>query len=309
VNDLKHIHTILAESPYAAEQGNQVPKNALPVRAFAWVGRFALEIAPRIPTQVGICLLLSFFFFSLSSFADTTFVSGAVSGEWTRDGNPYIVVDSTWVPEGERLIMNAGVSLLFQTGTSLSLYSTFESNGTAEAPNRIEMVQSAEPTFGGIIVMNRIETEFHYTTIDLPGTAFVQRHMLTILLDHSTIYADFAFKEYLIPATLRLQADESAIHTTHAMGQIGAVILNARNSIFDCDGFQSSGGDFTAYGCTFYGTLTSGSYSTVRKTVVGFFAVSEMQEEFVFFYVDLTILSNVVIWKDVYLWNIMLVAL
>jgi hypothetical protein len=32
-----------------------------------------------------------------------TLVSGAVSGEWTRDGNPYVVTDSTWVPEGERL--------------------------------------------------------------------------------------------------------------------------------------------------------------------------------------------------------------
>jgi len=43
-------------------------------------------------------------------FAETE-VEGAVSGEWTAEDSPYIVVDSTWVPEDEELLISAGVEV------------------------------------------------------------------------------------------------------------------------------------------------------------------------------------------------------
>jgi hypothetical protein len=48
------------------------------------------------------------------SFADTTFVSGSVSGVWDTSGNPYLVIDSTYISSGDSLIISSGVNVFFQ---------------------------------------------------------------------------------------------------------------------------------------------------------------------------------------------------
>ncbi|MBM3329311.1 MAG: T9SS type A sorting domain-containing protein [Calditrichaeota bacterium] len=48
-----------------------------------------------------------------SACADTTWVSGQVAGEWTREGSPYIITDSTWVAEGDTLILTGGSTVFF----------------------------------------------------------------------------------------------------------------------------------------------------------------------------------------------------
>ena len=40
-----------------------------------------------------------------------TEIEGEVSGVWSVDDSPYLVVDSTWVPEGEELTIEAGVTV------------------------------------------------------------------------------------------------------------------------------------------------------------------------------------------------------
>lgn len=58
-------------------------------------------------------LILIPLLFVIKSFADTTFVEGTVSGEWTIEGNPYIVQSDLWIPQGQSLNINPGVRVEF----------------------------------------------------------------------------------------------------------------------------------------------------------------------------------------------------
>ncbi len=132
----------------------------------------ATRIGHLIPTQVGICLLLSAFFFPLSSLADTTFVSGAVSAEWTRDGNPYIVVDSTWVPEGERLTLTAGVEAFFNEGQGLYVFGTMNAEGRENDSVRIRVSEGVEH-WKGIRSAEDCTFEFSYCSVACPDTLMI----------------------------------------------------------------------------------------------------------------------------------------
>ena len=59
-------------------------------------------------------------------------VEGEVSGEWTVDSSPYIVVDSTWVPEGETLHINPGVRVLFYPDLGINVFGSIQAEGTDE---------------------------------------------------------------------------------------------------------------------------------------------------------------------------------
>ena len=61
-----------------------------------------------------------------------TEVSGEVSGVWDADGSPYIVVDSTWVPEGEELRIDPGVHVEFTSHGFIELLGTLTANGTED---------------------------------------------------------------------------------------------------------------------------------------------------------------------------------
>jgi hypothetical protein len=59
----------------------------------------------------GGLLCLTFLALTSPSRADSTWVSGTVSGEWTAAGNPYIVTDSVRIPAGDSLEIGAGVHI------------------------------------------------------------------------------------------------------------------------------------------------------------------------------------------------------
>ncbi|MDP8237876.1 MAG: T9SS type A sorting domain-containing protein [Candidatus Hatepunaea meridiana] len=70
-----------------------------------------------------------------------TEVEGAVSGEWTVDGSPYILVDTTWVPEDEELTIEPGVTVQICRGTTLFIYGDLTAIGTEEDSIHIEVTQ------------------------------------------------------------------------------------------------------------------------------------------------------------------------
>jgi len=176
MNDLNHIRAVLAGNPSAGEQGIQAPKNALPVRAFAWVGRIFL-------------MMMIMMMLTGQAFADTTFVSGAVSGEWTRDGNPYIVVDSTWVPEGERLMLTAGVDAFFNEGQGLYVFGTMNAEGRENDSVRIRVSEGVEH-WKGIRFYETNQAAINYTSLISIDCAIYLDRGCTLVLDNSLIDAE-----------------------------------------------------------------------------------------------------------------------
>ncbi|RKZ28870.1 hypothetical protein DRQ36_09815, partial [bacterium] len=59
-----------------------------------------------------ICVLI--IAVATACLADTTFVSGAVSGVWDTSGSPYILIDNTTIPDGETLVIGPGVDIIFE---------------------------------------------------------------------------------------------------------------------------------------------------------------------------------------------------
>jgi hypothetical protein len=64
---------------------------------------------------------------SASLQADTTYVTGEVSGTWTPDGNPYLVTGDLLVPSGSQLVIEPGVKVVFEA------YYRFFVNGRLDA--------------------------------------------------------------------------------------------------------------------------------------------------------------------------------
>lgn len=70
-----------------------------------------------------------------------TDISGPVSGVWDPSGNPYNLIDSTWVPYGETLTVLPGVNIdWILDGTKLMAYGRLEVPGIAG--NRIDMTDA-----------------------------------------------------------------------------------------------------------------------------------------------------------------------
>ncbi|MBZ0263576.1 right-handed parallel beta-helix repeat-containing protein [bacterium] len=59
-------------------------------------------------------------------------ISGIVSGVWTAEHNPYIIADYTIVPDGEELIVDPGVEIIFHGETAISNRGTLRLLGTQE---------------------------------------------------------------------------------------------------------------------------------------------------------------------------------
>jgi hypothetical protein len=55
------------------------------------------------------------------SYADTTYVNGNVSGNWTTDGNPYIVTGNLLVPANLELLLDNGVRVEFRGPQSITV--------------------------------------------------------------------------------------------------------------------------------------------------------------------------------------------
>ncbi len=125
------------------------------------------------------------------AIADTE-ISGAVSGEWTSEGSPYIVVDSTWVPEGETLTVRSNVDLLFAENQGLYIFGLFQSIGIDGYYDsvRIHLVEDAEHWMG-LRFYGENHGYFAYTHIECPDTAILLDQNCSLAMEYCEIEADY----------------------------------------------------------------------------------------------------------------------
>ncbi len=141
-----------------------------------------------------ICFILS-----ISIASAQTEISGAVSGEWTLEDSPYIVVDSTWIPEGDTLTLTNGTHVLFEEDQGLYIYGRFYSYGGAR--NRVDYVVIGVADdvehWKGLRFYGRNRTIFNYTDIECPDVAIYLDHGCSLEMNHTEVNADFrAFGGY-----------------------------------------------------------------------------------------------------------------
>ena len=82
-------------------------------------------------TKILRFIIITVLILPFTTFAQTE-VSGEVSGEWTAEDSPYIVTDSTWIPEDEELRIGPGVDVLFGEGLGLVVFGTLTAEGSEE---------------------------------------------------------------------------------------------------------------------------------------------------------------------------------
>ncbi|NQU06080.1 MAG: T9SS type A sorting domain-containing protein [Calditrichaeota bacterium] len=84
----------------------------------------------------------------LSIYAQTE-IEGEVSGEWTAEDSPYIVIDSTWIPEDEELRIGPGVDVLFGEGLGIDVLGSIITEGTEDDSVRI-LPREEDETWRGL---------------------------------------------------------------------------------------------------------------------------------------------------------------
>ncbi|MDP8239197.1 MAG: T9SS type A sorting domain-containing protein [Candidatus Hatepunaea meridiana] len=82
--------------------------------------------------QFNLHLYLFLLIMSCGALADTTHVGGRVSGRFTLEGSPYIVDQGLLINEGDTLIIDAGVEILFDEYGDLWCRGTLLANGTVD---------------------------------------------------------------------------------------------------------------------------------------------------------------------------------
>ena len=121
-----------------------------------------------------------------------TEVSGEVSGEWTVEGSPYIVVDSTWVPEGDTLILRAGVEVKFNEDQGLYVWGRLNTTGDEEDSVYIRVNEGVEH-WRGLRFYGRNWTQWNYASIVCPDSAFVLDPGYSLTMNNCLLDADRTF--------------------------------------------------------------------------------------------------------------------
>jgi hypothetical protein len=68
--------------------------------------------------------------FPLVQFAQTTIPGGNVSGTWKTEGSPYLITGNIIIPQDSTLIIEPGVSVVFQEFRKFTIDGTIKANGT-----------------------------------------------------------------------------------------------------------------------------------------------------------------------------------
>ncbi len=95
-------------------------------------------------------VLIGFALFTINEATADQIVFGSVSGRWVRDYSPYRVVDSIYIPEGEELIIEPGVQVLFEGLYRFTVLGLLRAEGGAEEANRIVFRNHRAPQWLGI---------------------------------------------------------------------------------------------------------------------------------------------------------------
>ena len=203
-----------------------------PARAFAlsWSGERRLQSATLM---IALLLLTALVGVALAE----TEVSGEVSGEWSVEGSPFIVVDSTWVPEGDTLLLGAGAQVEFGEGQGLYVSGILNATGDEEDSVYIRLSDGVEH-WRGLRFYGRNRTRWDYASIVIPDTAFVLDPGCSLTMNNCLVdagYHTFAGLDYYGPRGCNFSFSHSMIRGGDFLLTSGGT-LAASNSRFDFSG-------------------------------------------------------------------------
>ena len=135
------------------------------------------------------CMFMLIFGLSPSLYADTN-VGGEINTDTTWDlaGSPYMVTNSVSVVAGVKLTIESGVEIKFSTDTSLEIYGTLESQGTASNPITFTSDQatpSAE-SWSGIKFYDGSTGIFDHCVVEYASAGIYIHKSVTTTIQHST---------------------------------------------------------------------------------------------------------------------------
>ncbi|MBM3325597.1 MAG: right-handed parallel beta-helix repeat-containing protein [Calditrichaeota bacterium] len=98
--------------------------------------------------------------------ADMT-VFGSVSGRWLRDLSPYYVMDSIYVPEGEELVIEPGVQVLFNGIYRFTVFGLLRAEGGVEENERIRFSNGRTTQWLGIEFFQEADARSRLVNCDI----------------------------------------------------------------------------------------------------------------------------------------------
>ena len=117
-----------------------------------------------------VLLFIATFNFVISQ----TIVSGDVSGEWTSDGNPYIVVEDLNIQAGTELIISEGVIVQFNVGGwGIVVYGSLIMNGSSDSQIYFQSISGGGTNaWRSIYLQGNSIVNLEYVNINNGDTAF-----------------------------------------------------------------------------------------------------------------------------------------
>jgi len=137
--------------------------------------------------KVNILILLAILL-PFVTFAQTE-IEGEVSGEWTAEDSPYIVVDSTWIPEDEELRIGPGVDVLFGEGLGIDVLGSILTEGTEDDSVRFLPLEDDE-TWRGLYLTgwwHRSEINLTFSAVRGVDNALLYGHDVSIYINNCNI--------------------------------------------------------------------------------------------------------------------------
>jgi|GEM_PF-4567939 len=164
--------------------------------------------------------------------ADTTWVSGRVSGEWTREGNPYIVVDSTWVAEGDTLRIGPGVSVLFDPSLGFYINGMIVATGTSEDSIRFSSRRPNRMWRGIRLLQNDVTVDMSYLTISMADTGVFAYRLASLDIHSTTISYCNSFGLYTMDCERIILSESKFIGSYKLVAIYGAVSATCEGNLF-----------------------------------------------------------------------------
>lgn len=203
-----------------------------------------------------------------------TEIMGEVTGEWTTEGSPYTVVDSTWIPEGGELIIQRGVEVFFNENQGLYIFGHIEVRGVQyEAPVRFTLAGIEH--WRGLRFYGEREAVFESLIVDgCPDTLFYLDNRCALEFRNCYLDADeFVIMSYSRPSWTnrgwRLEFYNTFLRGGNRLSTVGSVVI-AENSQFNLvgsppganPGFRGESNTYEFYNCEILGGI-SGVYNSI----------------------------------------------
>jgi len=253
-------------------------KTALSDSSIRWGGL-------RFGGNILVMLVLLLLMLPVIGSAETE-VEGEVSGEWTAEDSPYIVVDSTWVPEDEELRIGPGVDVLFREGIGLDVFGSLTADGNEEDSVRFLPGEDEENWRGFSIHDTEASVDLTYCVMREAENAFLCGDDAGIILKNCNIRSLHKPFGELRPHgdLVSVEMDSCRIEGGDEL-KFGLSGLIGSNSIIRSGSGEDwgikSGGYINLDNCTVYGecgdiSLPSSEYENCR-----FWAVNDTVNAFV----------------------------